>query len=424
MEYRLRDGNWYPLRKHVLREGLWVPLDQIDDSVTPPVTPPEEPPVTPPSVGQPSWTVENRTLFITGPGPHLIENKKWDGHRGNCIQIENASNVTIRNCWFANTVSPTEKGQISFCMNVASGGSNAATLFRLPTDKTMVINGVTYNGFGGYPFDSRMGVFCKSNVTNITVENCYFENVETGMGLYYSRNGSGKIHFLNNEIKNVCGPFPRGQMIQLAWVNDVGTSLANGPIDILIQGNYMIGKWGEAFPEDNINVYRSGGTATSFIRIRNNFIKMTDNPTTGTPMISRSGGGILCGDGSPGAAYTLAEGNVLINPGQYGMAINSGHFQYILNNKVYSQRTPVTNVGIYTWNKSNPTSLYYSNRIENNKVHWTHRDGYLNHQWFDSPTAGLVTNIGNVWGSNEVSADMAPPVGCGIRTWSGPLTTS
>jgi hypothetical protein len=185
----------------------------------------------------------------------------------------------------------------------------------------------------------------------------------------------------------------------------------------------MIGKWGEAFPEDNINMYRASGTSTNFIRIRRNFIKMTDSPATGDALISRSGGGILAGDGSPGAGYTLVEENTVVFPGQYGLAINSGHFNYILNNKVFSGRTPVTNVGIYTWNKSNPTSLYYSNRIEGNKVYWTHRDGFTNHNWFSSETNGLVTSIGNVWGSSEVNADMAPPPNCGIRAWSGPLTT-
>jgi hypothetical protein len=401
-------GTPYPFLDRVLIDGRWYPLDVLpsgsDPDPDPDPEPDPEPDPDPPS-GQPNWIVENQTMILSGPGPHLIENRKWNGLRGNCIELRGASNVTIRNCWFSHTVSMTERQQIAYCFSVV--GEEAENLFRTPIGSTF--NG--YPGYGGYAGDTRLAIKARNGSRNIRIENCYFEGVESA---FQSEGCYGPFYFLNNEIKDVCGPFPRGQMVQLAWFAGL-----NEPVRI--ENNYMTSQYGVAFPEDNINIFSATGSAANPITIRRNYIRMTDCPETGTKLMSESGGGILVGDQN--GTYSIIEENVIVNPGQYGLAINAGNNHTILNNKVYSQRTPVTNVGIYSWDMGG-SGTYYNNRVEGNHVYWINKNNSPNPYWFAPNTAGLITVVNNTWQSNQVSASMPPPTACGIRTWSGPLTTS
>ena len=112
--------------------------------------------------------------------------------------------------------------------------------------------------------------------SNVEVSNCYFENVRSGV--YAVSSQTIKVQY--NECKNVRGPMPRGQMVQFDKVSGEGN---------LINYNYALNVLNQSNPEDVINLHLSSGTASSPIEVIGNYIR------GGGP--SKSGGGIMCGDG-------------------------------------------------------------------------------------------------------------------------------
>lgn len=208
------------------------------------------------------------------------------------------------------------------------------------------------------------------NCSNITINNCSIDSVASGVNACTC---SG-IKFEYNEVKNVRGPMPRGQMIQFDEVNGGGNSIS-----------YNIGEniQGQSAPEDEISLYQSNGLPNDPILIAGNWIR------GGGP--SNSGGGIMTGDG--GGSYVLVKDNILINPGQYGIAISSGNNIAVKNNKVYSEKLPFSNVGIYAFNQY-PSSCS-TNTVTNNTINFTYKTGILNNTYTDG-TCGTITG----WSSN------------------------
>ena len=212
--------------------------------------------------------------------------------------------------------------------------------------------------------DKNVAVFSEKG-SNILVTDCFFENV---YGAFFAESGSGNIKFEYNDVKNVLGPLRGGpkqtSAVQYRRITGVGNSISNNVIENIE---------GKSAPDDNINVFNSSGTPGSPIRVANNWIR------GGGP--SLSGGGILLGDW--GGSYQIAENNIVVNPGQYGMGIAGGNNMTLRNNKIYSKKRPVTNVGlsICNWTVTKTTGPSYNITVENNEVNWTHRDGYLN-MWY------------------------------------------
>lgn len=206
--------------------------------------------------------------------------------------------------------------------------------------------------------------------SNITITNCSIDSVSSGVNACTC---SG-IKFEYNEVKNVLGPMPRGQMIQFDAVNGGGNSIS-----------YNIGEniQGQSFPEDEISLYKSNGLSNDPIVIAGNWIR------GGGP--SNSGGGIMTGDA--GGSYVLVKDNILINPGQYGIAISSGNNITVQNNKVFSAQLPFSNVGIYAFNQY-PSSCS-SNTISNNSINFTYKTGIINNTYTDG-TCGTLTG----WSTN------------------------
>jgi len=244
---------------------------------------------------------------------------------GHCIKLSNCSNITIQNC----KLGPS-KGE---------------------------------------------GVFL-SNCANITVTNCTMDSVESGV---VADIGSG-IKVTYNNVKNVLGPMPRGQMVQFGNVNGSGNCI-----------NYNTGEniLGQSQPEDEISLYMCNGTAQDPIQVMGNWIR------GGGP--SASGGGIMTGD--MGGSYILVQDNILINPGQYGITIASGHHITIKNNKIYSKKLPFSNVGLSAY-RQYPIDTY-SNTISNNEINFTNKDGVLNNMW-NAGNAGDVLG----WDTNKYNQSL------------------
>ena len=218
-----------------------------------------------------------------------------------------------------------------------------------------------------------------TNCVNISVDTSYISNVSSGVYAVDCQT----IKVVGNQMKNMVGPYPRGQFVQFNTVSGAGNSVINNKCE-----NIM----GSSYPEDAISMYMTNGTAASPVTISGNWIRGGGPSTTG--------GGIMLGDN--GGSYQTAENNTLVNPGQYGMAVSGGTNMQILNNQVYAVQNTFTNVGIYVYNQyTTACSLII---VNGNQVNWTNSAGISNPNW-DDGNCGTVTGwSSNTWGANITSS--------------------
>jgi len=199
-------------------------------------------------------------------------------------------------------------------------------------------------------------------------------DVATGVYAEYS----STVNVNKNQVMNVQGPLPRGQMVQFNNVSGSGN---------VISYNICENIAGQSYPEDVINLYKTNGTASSPVQVIGNWIR------GGGP--SSTGGGIMLGD--QGGSYVIAQDNILVNPGQYGIAVASGTNIQVLNNKVYSAQQSFSNVGLYIWNQYNTSCSL--NAISGNQVSWKNSAGSENDGW-NAGNCGAVSG----WGTNAFNA--------------------
>lgn len=273
-------------------------------------TTPTTPPVTPPPATGTSkllalTNIRTTGMRITTDGT-VIENTIFRNIDGNGLYIK-AKNVIVRNCFF-------------------DKGTQEAIVFE--------------------------------DATNGTVENCLFNGVTTGV--YALSSTTIKVN--NNEFVNVRqrSSGGRGQFVQFNGVGGAGCSISNNKGE-----NFL----GESDPEDMISLFKSSGTASSPILVKNNVFR------GGGP--SASGGGIIGGD--YGGGYQVFENNILIDPGQYGMAIAGGQNISILNNIIVAKQQPFTNNPLYMWAQQGASCSNHT--VKGNKVFWIDRSGGFNGGW-------------------------------------------
>jgi hypothetical protein len=199
---------------------------------------------------------------------------------------------------------------------------------------------------------------------------------------------NGGIIVNNNQFKNMVGPMPHGQFVQFDNVSGANNSISYN------RGENI---FGQSNPEDAINLYKSNGTVSSPIQIVGNWIR------GGGP--STSGGGIMLGDN--GGSYQVASGNILVNPGQYGMAIAGGDNISIANNSVYAAAQSFTNIGLYVWGQSG--SPCTNTTVSGNQVKFFNSSNVENDVWIaggETTPSGWTTNT---FGAN-IDASILPAV--------------
>jgi len=224
------------------------------------------------------------------------------------------------------------------------------------------------------------------NCKNIKINYNYITNVSTGV--YAQQSSAGGIVVNRNQFLNMKGPFPRGQFVQFNNINGINNSISyNRGENILGQSN----------PEDAISLYQSHGTAESPIAIVGNWIR------GGGP--SASGGGIMLGDS--GGSYLMASGNILVNPGQYGMAISGGDHNSITNNTVYGVSQAFTNIGLFV--DCIGGHAITNSTVSNNRINFFNASHVMNNAWL---APGVQMPAG--WNNNSlgvnISANVLPKV--------------
>lgn len=218
------------------------------------------------------------------------------------------------------------------------------------------------------------------NCKNVTIVDNTFDHVHTAL----TASTSQGVKFEYNDVYNIGG--------KLSESNDTDNGFVTLFIQVTGAGNsvsYNAAEniYGDSSPGDLININQSHGTAQSPIIVKGNWFR------GGGP--SHSGGGILIGD--LGGSYQIAEDNVLVNPGQYGMGIGGGHSMILRNNKVYAKSQFFTNVGfsIANWSESQ-SGPSHTITFEGNTVNYANRTGETGNSWWIAdnmkPVVGVETN--------------------------------
>ena len=225
------------------------------------------------------------------------------------------------------------------------------------------------------PSSAYVGIYL-CDCSNVKIINCTFGNVATAL---LAQGCSGNIKFENNEVKNINSKRLRnfGSMVLFNEVRGPGNSISNNICENIL---------GESYPGDIINLYKSNGTAESPIKVGSNWIR------GGGP--AEWGGGIMLGD--CGGSYFAVENNILVDPGQYGIAVASGHHITVRNNKIYARRQEFCNVGLYAWNQTETEC--HNLTIEHNDVNYTSKTGDRGIFWFADnvgKVSGAETNVFN-----------------------------
>ena len=221
----------------------------------------------------------------------------------------------------------------------------------------------------------HLGIYINQS-SDIQVLNNSFSDVSSA--LYAVNSNSGKLLFEGNFATRIRGPVPRGQLVQLNQFSGPNIAIRCNVSDQAIGG--YINSDGGGGPEDHINIYKSSGTGSSPIQILDNKIRGGG---------SKSGGGILAVDDGNGG-NVIMNGNILVDPGQYGLGIPSGSNVQITNNQIYASRQAWTNVGIYVWNQYKGT-ICANNTVSGNRVLYIGKNGNKTPYW-DSGNCGPVNS--------------------------------
>lgn len=266
------------------------------------------------------------------------------------ITFSNASNITISG------------------KSIAGGTETAITLNNC--HDVHITNCKLYNS-------TNMGIYLY-NCYNITITGNYFTNVSTGV--YVDHSATGGIIVTSNQFLNMQGPFPRGQFVQFNNVNGGNNQINSNQCENIL---------GQSNPEDAISLYQSYGTAASPILVNGNQIR------GGGP--STSGGGIMLGDN--GGDYQIADGNSLVNPGQFGLAISGGSHNSLTNDLVFGVQQSFTNIGLYVASFSG--ALISDATVSGNRIKFRNSLGVINGAWV---AGGILQPTG--WGTNNWDANI------------------
>ena len=327
----------------------------------------------------------DRSYYFGGSGDQVLAGD-WDGDGVDTVGVYRYSNGTL----YLNN--EHQSGAASYALNVGRY-RRAVAASGVETVPSGVI-GVP--GFESPPPRPASGQVRVSGRSNVVIENLHITNpngpcvVVSGSSNITIRNstigpcGDQGVYITDSDNVLVSGNYitetnqgvlaHRSDSIRVnenafAYTgrNFVQFDKVDGPSSS-ISSNRGANALGGSNAEDLISVYQSNGTASSPIRVENNHLK------NGGP--SRSGTGILLGDG--GGSHQVAEGNVLVDPGQVGIGVAGGYDMTIRNNTIYSSSHYWSNVGIYAWDISASCG---SVEIVGNSVDFTAAGGYSNGFW-------------------------------------------
>lgn len=327
-----------------------------------------------PSVGfqdlsnQQGVTLEN--IVISNPG-------------GLCLDLTGASDITIRNVSIINcgTEQAISDGYSVGLINI----ENAQNI----TIENSIIRDISNAAFGS----NRNNAIEIENSSNITIRSNFIGDINSDISENSGDRGSRSISVVGSAWEISID----GNHFANAGRNAVQLSRVRGATGISITNNLIEGRarWDSDF-EDMINLFSSSGTPDDPIRISGNTMR------NGGP--SRSGTGIIVGDGEPNSGdtqYVVVEDNVLIDPGHVGINLAGGNNITVANNIIVGTGdVPLaTTVGM-TINDFGYSTECRDHVVTGNRV-WMdnqHTSSGTNHLWNPRTCNDNVQLSGNVFG--------------------------
>ncbi|WP_372422885.1 right-handed parallel beta-helix repeat-containing protein [Salinarimonas chemoclinalis] len=269
-------------------------------------------------------------IVVAGRQDVVLRDIRIEGADGDCVIVRGAARVVL------------ERLSVTGC-----GGAGV----RIEGARTVVLRDLAIAD------TTESGVVIDGS-TDVHVLGGSVERAASGV---YAHRSSGVV-VRGGWFVDVQGPMPRGQGVQFDKIAGPGNAIAC---------NTIVSRPGRSAPEDAINLFRSEGTAASPIRVAGNRV------LGGGP--SPSGGGILVGD--HGGGRVRVEGNVLVDPGQYGIGVAGGTEVSVRDNVVVARARPFTNVGIYVWKAAGDGGACRDHLVAGNRVDYARADGAANPLW-------------------------------------------
>jgi hypothetical protein len=257
------------------------------------------------------------------------------------------------------------------------------------------------------------GVFVDAqNPIQLTVSNCYFENVRFGVyvrGYAGNRNGTQTIVIVNNRGRNILGVESNGDNGTLAgesnwqWAHAFQVSNAPGLPNMKISWNEIVNYPSQSLVNENINMYVAGGTSSSPTDINDNYIQ---GAYAYHPAVDAYNGGGIATDGTGSdtvansSSYINIYNNQIVDTVNVGIQLGNGHNNAAYGNRVISagllpngSKIPAQNVGlsIYDVYGNAANGSYYDNTMTGNTVGWMcwasrcAYDGYRNDTFPTTP---------------------------------------
>jgi Chitobiase/beta-hexosaminidase C-terminal domain/Bacterial Ig-like domain (group 2) len=277
------------------------------------------------------------------------------------------------------------------------------------------------------------GIFLEvASPVRLDVENNYIENAQGGVivhGYTGNRDGEQTIVIRSNRARNLNGLLSDGNG---GYLPGEGTNRSQARFiqfdsvqavpGIDVGWNEVINYPGRSLVEDNIDVYRSGGTANQPLEIHDTYIQ------GGYPYKAAqdayTGGGIKT-DARPGdsaqevPAFNNIHDNQVVGTVNYGIQFAAGHDNVAANNRVISSglltdgtRIAAQHVGMANADAAGAavSGSMYNNAMHDNLIGWTcwqascAPEGYRKDQYFPASPADYSTN--SVLAARQITLEM------------------
>lgn len=323
-----------------------------------------------------------------------------------------------KTCWYESTTTttppPVVTGSCSTMPVFNSSVLKASGNLWIDRQDNVVIDGLAFN------YEGKQNCLYITNSKNVTIRNSSFKNCYRGVIVEGSSNVIMENNYFENNVMGASALSSSDVKIRYNRIKNTGggqwlgmtTAFNQGINGNVISFNKVTGtaneitcnvannEDGKSSTEDLVTTYQSQGTAAGPILIQGNCLK------GGGP--SQSGGGIMVGD--QGGKYITAQNNTLINVGQYSIAIAGGHYNKLLNNKVYARERAgyaYLDIGLYVndYGNSLDGTGCSDNTVQGNQIDCIHGGTNCGAATNNScgPIAGWSQNTWGVVGSRDAS---------------------
>jgi hypothetical protein len=278
------------------------------------------------------------------------------------------------------------------------------------------------------------GVFVEvASPARLDVENNYIENAQGGVivhGYAGNRDGEQTIVIRSNRARNINGllsdgngGYLPGEGANRSQARFIQFDSAQSVPGIDVGWNEVINYPGRSLVEDNIDVYRSGGTPNRPLEIHDTYIEGAYPYRAAQD--AYTGGGIKtdakAGDNAQEVpAFNTIHDNQVVGTVNYGIAFTAGHDNVAANNRVVSSglladgtRIAAQHVGMANSDGADgegANGSMYNNTMHDNLIGWTcwsascAAEGYRKDQYFPASPADYSSN--SVLPSGQITLDM------------------